>query len=84
MRDTKTKEINVKDCLKAKDVKEEVSLFITPAEESEKIKTIKEAIPTPTIKISFKEDNNMLLLVLSTLIFSIFFVFIVIVLYARY
>ena len=84
LQDTKTKEMKVEDCLKIKE--EEAVLLITSKQfEQPKIAATKEQIQAPTIEVSFKEsDRNMQLLIFSTLIFTIFFVFIAIVLYTRF
>ncbi len=86
LRDTKIIDLKVEDCTKTKEkVEKEEVLLKTPAEQLEITKTTKEQIQAPTIKISFKEaDRNMLLLAFSTLIFTIFFVFTAIILYARF
>lgn len=85
LRDTKKAEIKVTDCVKTKASRDEVVLLIGQEEKQENLKTIKEPIKTSTPKITFEgSDRNMQLLVLSTLIFTTFFVFTAIVLYVKF
>ena len=85
LHETKIQEISVEDCLKIKE-EEEAVLLITPRQfEQPKIAATKEQIQAPTLEISFKEaDRNLQLLVLSTFIFTVFFVFTAIILYIRF
>ncbi len=84
--DTKTFDINVQDCIKIKETKEPEVILITPQlEQTKKTQTIKEEIKSPQIKISLEEsDRNILLLVLSTFIFTMFFVAVAIILYVSF
>jgi hypothetical protein len=84
--DTKTFDLKVQDCIKIKETKEPEVILITPQlEQTKKTQTIKEEIKIPAVKISFKEsDRNILLLVLSTFIFTMFFVTVAILLYVSF
>lgn len=76
LRDTKTKEIKVQGCAKISEATESEVVLVMPEPVMPKnTKAIKEPIENTAIKISSKEENNMLLLALSTLIFTMFFVF---------
>ena len=79
-------DLKVQDCIKIKETKEPEVILITPLPEpSKKTQTIKEEIKIPQIKISFEEaDRNILLLALSTFIFTMFFVAAAIILYVSF
>lgn len=81
--DTRTFSINVQDCIKAKEAKEPEVVLITPLQETQKnTRAIKEEIKAPAAKILFEEaDTNILLLALSTFIFTMFFVVVAIALH---
>lgn len=86
LRDTETKEIKVEDCTEAKESseKEEV-LLITPAQQSGATKIIKEPIRLPATKISLAgADRSMQLLVLSSFVFALFFIFTAVILFAKF
>ena len=82
LQDAKTKEMKVEGCALKEKTEQEVVLT-SGQSVSDKTQAIKEQIQTPTIKISFMEDDKMLLLVFSTLVFTSFFVFTAIILYTR-
>lgn len=83
--DTKVAKVKVEDCVKVKEATEEAALLTIPSEQPKSTKTVKEEIQTLPIKISSKEtDSNMMLLVLSTFIFTIFFVFTAIILFIMF
>ncbi|MBI2652582.1 lamin tail domain-containing protein [Candidatus Woesearchaeota archaeon] len=87
LRDTKKVDLKVIDCIE-KTKEEEVVLLLGQQEQpkqQKKTEAVKQPIETPTIKISFKEaDSNLRLLVLSTFAFTSFFVFTAIILFARF
>ena len=83
LQDTKTKEIKVEDCIKLEERAEREVVLIASPESSPTEAGIRQ-IKAPAVEISFKEaDAGTRLLVLSTLIFTSFFVFTAIILYAR-
>lgn len=83
LRDTKTKEIKFEDCIKKSIEKQEI--LLTAIEQQKATQVQKERIQAPAIEISFKEaDASTRLLVLSTFIFTTFFVFTAILLFARF
>lgn len=84
--DTKTFDIRVQDCIKIKEAREPEVILVTPLPEPpKKTQAIKEEIKAPAAKISFEEaDKNVLLLALSTFVFTMFFAAVAIVLYTSY
>ncbi len=82
--DTKTAEINIVDCIKTIASRDEVVLLVGQSKE-QKTETIREPIKTTTTKISSQEvDSNMHLLLLSTFIFTMFFMFTAIILFVKF
>ena len=82
--DTKTTSVDIKGCIKSKESGQKLALFASAPKQSNAPKTAKEQIKTQTASITLKEDRNMLLLLLSTLIFTLFFVFTALVLFVGY
>lgn len=84
LRDAKAAELRVEDCIKAGKAAEEEAVLITAPEETPKeTKAVKEPIEAPAIKISFREDERIMLLLLSNLMFTLFFVSVAIILFVR-
>ncbi len=75
LRDTKAKEIKVQGCAKISEtVENEVVLVMPEPRILKNTKAIKKPVENTAIKISSREKGNMILLLLSTLVFTAFFV----------
>ncbi|MEK6827733.1 MAG: hypothetical protein AABX78_00115, partial [Nanoarchaeota archaeon] len=90
LRDTKTTQVKVVDCVKTKAARDEVVLLLgseteDKSAENNNMQPIKTPIQKTAVKSSSADtSSNMQLLLISTFIFTMFFVAIAMVLYARY
>ena len=83
--DTKTIEIKVDECIKSGEAKETEAVLMTKSlDKAVKTQTLKEPIQIPPIRISFQEDDKMLLLMFSSALFAAFFVITAIILFVRF
>ncbi len=83
LRDARVAELRVEDCIKAGKA-EEMETFLAGAEEQpEETEAVKEIVKAQVTRISFEEDGRMLLL-LSNLMFTMFFVSVAIILFVRF
>ena len=85
LRDTKTTQVKVVDCVKTKAARDEVVLLVGQEKEksisNKNIQPIKTPIQKPIVKTtSAGADSNLILLLISTAVFTIFFVAIAIIL----
>ena len=86
LRDTKTTQVKVVDCVKTKAARDEVVLLVGQEKEksisNKNIQPIKTPIQKPIVKTtSAGADSNLILLLISTAVFTIFFVAIAIILF---
>ena len=79
LQDTKTIELKIEDCPSF--LKEGREAVLTGSQPAAETQAIKEQMPAPTTKISFSEEDRMMMLVLSTFVFAVFFVFMAIILF---
>ena len=85
LQDTKTNNLNVRDCVKEGVAEEEETVLVMPySKQTKGTDTIKETIKPATSQISFEETNmNIQLILFSTLIFALFFVALAIILLVK-
>ncbi|MBI2542112.1 lamin tail domain-containing protein [Candidatus Woesearchaeota archaeon] len=79
--DTKTQEIGIGNCAGTREKSESKFVFAANRVEVQPTEAAKEKIDTPLTRVFFMQDDRTAMLVLSTLVFTSFFVFIAIVLF---